>query len=100
MDNKKIICIKCGKMSSRYLKGLDYCQICYRKALDEYSYYDYKKPKEQITGTALKICEMLIENGVDKQEIHKILGLNKIYVQQIINRYTIHTNSKGEKRPF
>lgn len=94
------LCPRCKVLRVPYLSSLDYCQVCYRKTLDEYSLYDYKIDKKRIKGTALRICEMLIEEGIDRKEIHKILNLNKVYVQQIINKYTIRVNTDGEKRPF
>lgn len=96
----KIVCNRCRKLRSRYLDSINYCQICYREMLDEYSLYDYKIEKSRIQGTALRICEMLIEEGIEREKIHEILGLHRVYVQQIIKRYTVRVNSAGEKRPF
>ena len=100
MSEKLVFCPKCLQYRVKYIKNIDYCQCCYRKVLDEYSLYDYKVEKSKLNDTNKKICEMLIEEGIEKKEIHKILGLNKDYVQQIINRYTIRVNTEGEKRPF
>lgn len=97
---RQIICLRCKKRRQAFLDKLDYCQICYRELLDEYSLYDYKIEKKKIKGTALKICEMLIEEGIEREKIHEILGLHRVYVQQIIKRYTKRVNSQGEERPF
>ena len=100
VKDKEIRCKKCGKKRVQFSSIRDYCQTCYRKMLDEYSYYGYRIEKDRIKGTALRVCEMLIEEGKDKDEIHKELGLNRVYVNQIVNRYTERVNSKGERRPF
>lgn len=98
-DYKKVQCVRCKKMKYSY-SAKNYCQKCYREMLEEYSYYDYGVDKTRINGTALKVCEMLIEEGVDRKEIHKILGIHKVYVNQILNKYVIRVNAYGEKRPF
>lgn len=99
--NKYKICPRCRQFREPYIKSNDYCQRCYREILDEYSLYDYKVEKEKIKNeTVRKILRLLIEEGVERQEIYKILGLNKVYVGQIINKYTIRVNTNGEKRPF
>ena len=100
MDKGYVFCPKCREIKTRFLSKLDYCQTCYRKLLDEYSYYDYKEDKKRLTGNAKKICELLIEEGYNRQEIHKMLDLNKVYVNQIINKYTIRVDVQGKKRPF
>lgn len=98
--NEKVVCRKCGKLKNLYAGGHGFCQKCYRELLDEYSYYDYGRDKNRIRGTELKVCEMLIEQGVDRKEIHKILGLNAQYVRMIVNKNCIRVNANGEKRPF
>lgn len=100
MENKKILCKRCNKIKNKYAGANGYCQACYRELLEEYSYYDYGIEKKRIHGTALKVCEMLIEEGVDRLEIHSKLKLNKCYVRQIINKYTVRVNAEGERRPF
>jgi ribosomal protein L37E len=100
MQGNKILCRKCGKLKSKYNGAKEYCQSCYRELLEEYSYYDYAVDKNRIHGTALRVCEMLIEEGIDRLEIHEILGLHKCYVRQIINKYTVRVNREGERRPF
>ena len=97
---KEILCKCCGKIKAQFTKGVGYCQHCYRDALEEYSFYDYKFDKKKMNETGRKICEMLIEQGIDRKEIHKILGLNSVYVQQIIKKYTKRVNSEGKERPF
>ena len=94
------VCPRCGKLRAKHKNKLGYCQVCYREMLEEYSYYDYKENKDKLKGNAKKICELLIEEGKDRSEIHKILGLNKTYVQQVIKKHTIKVNSEGYKRPF
>ena len=86
--DEMIVCEVCGRLRKRFVNNVNYCQVCYRNKCEEYSFYDYKVPKERLSGSALKICEMLIE------------GLNKVYVQQIINKYTKRVNAKGEEKPF
>lgn len=102
MENKKeerVMCERCRKL--KYAYGIKrYCQKCYREMLEEYSYYDYGIEKNRIGGTALRVCEMLIEEGIDRKEIHKRIGLHRVYVNQIINKYTVRVNSNGERRPF
>lgn len=100
MDKNKIVCKRCRKIKSKFRGSNGYCQACYREMLEEYSYYDYAVEKNRIRGTALRICEMLIEEGVERQEIHKILGLNKCYVRQIVSKYAVRVNVEGERRPF
>lgn len=100
MDSNYVLCPCCNKVKARFTKGVDYCQVCYRKKLEEYAFYDYRVPKTKLSGTALRICEMLIEEGIERKEIHKILGLNKIYVQQVITRNAKRVNSEGKERPF
>lgn len=100
MKEHEMVCIKCGKIKSKYKGANGYCQKCYRGMLEEYSYYDYAVPKEKLRGTVLKVCEMLIEEGVERQEIHSVMKLHKVYVNQIINKYTVRVNSEGERRPF
>lgn len=100
MGKEKILCKRCRKLKDRYEGAGEYCQKCYREMLEEYSYYDYRVDKERIHGTSLRVCEMLIEEGIAKEEIHKILGLNKVYVRQIINKYAVRVNAEGKVRPF
>ena len=100
MEQKYVLCPKCRTIRIKYVKNNDYCQCCYRQILNEYSLYDYRVPKDKLNNTNRRICEMLIEEGIEKSKIHTILGLNKYYVQQIINRYTIRVNTFGKKRPF
>ena len=95
-----VLCENCRKLRIKYVQGNNYCQNCYRDLLDEYSYYDYKTPKEKLRGNSKRICELLIEDGVNRLEIHKMLNLNKVYVRQVINKHTNRVNAKGEKRPF
>ena len=98
--DEMIVCEVCGRLRKRFVNNVKYCQVCYRNKCEEYSFYDYKVPKERLSGSALKICEMLIEEGINRKRIHEILGLNKVYVQQIINKYTKRVNAKGEEKPF
>lgn len=100
LKDTMVVCPKCGKLRHKFIKKVDYCQVCYREILDEYSLYDYKTPKEKLRGNSLKICELLIEKGVERQEIHKLLGLNPIYVQQIVKKHTNRVNTDNKKRPF
>lgn len=100
MKENMILCDKCRKLRIQFIKGQNLCQICYRGYLEEYSFYDYKVDKSKLKGTKLRVCELLIEEGVDRGLIHKKLGLNKVYVQQIISRYTKRVNENGEERPF
>ena len=99
-NGNMIVCAKCGKLRAKCLGSDKYCQVCYRKLLEEYSFYDYKTPKEKLKGNSLKVCELFIEKGLTRAEIHKKLGLHEVYVQQIIKKHTKRVNSKGEERPF
>ena len=100
MERKLILCEKCRTLKVQFVKTYNLCQTCYRELLDEYSFYDYKDRNIILRGNAKKICEMLIEQGINRQEIHKILGLNKVYVQQVINKHTKRVNKDGKLRPF
>lgn len=101
MSNEKemILCKKCNKLRMNYKGSNGLCQICYREVLEEYSYFDYKTPKEKLSGNSLKICELLIEQGLDVNAIYKELGLNKVYVRQVINKHTNRVNANGHIRP-
>ncbi len=94
------LCPRCGKVRAKHNNKSGYCQCCYREMLDAYSFYDYKDNKKKLKGNTKKICELLIEEGKDRTEIHKILGLNKSYVQQVIKKNTIKVDRDGHKRPF
>ena len=100
MEQKLILCENCRKLRTQYIKAYQFCQTCYRELLDEYSYFDYKTPKEKLRGNAKQICELLIEQGANKLEIYKMLNLNKVYVQQIINKHTNRVDKNGNIRPF
>ncbi len=100
IDRKEfVMCNCCNKLRKRF-NNYEMCQDCYRKLLKEYSFYDYKVPKENLSGNTLRICEMLIEEGVERKEIHKILNLNKVYVNIVINKNTKRVNVDGKERPF
>lgn len=100
LKSEFVFCPRCREFKKRYVDNVDFCQVCYRKILDEYSYYDYAVDKRRLSGNAKKICELLIDEGYNRKEIHKILGLNQAYVSQIINKYAVRVNAKGEKKPF
>ncbi len=95
-----MICKKCHKDLRRYIEKANYCQMCYREMLREYSFYEYDREDERIKGNKEKILKMLIEEGIEREKIHEKLGLNRTYVQQVIRKYAYRCNSKGEKRPF
>ena len=99
-ERELILCENCRTLKVQFIKTYNFCQICYRNLLEEYSFYDYKDKNKRLRGNAKRICEMLIEEGVDRLEIHKILKLNRVYVQQVINKYTNRVNKDGKVRPF
>lgn len=104
-ENELIFCPMCKKFKKRY-SNVKYCQVCYRKILDEYSLYDYvykdeQEQKKYMSRKAIKVCRLLIEYGIrDTKEIAKLTKLNQVYVRQIIHKFTIKVNSNGEVRPF
>lgn len=100
MESKVIVCEHCNQVKTQYFSKYMFCQTCYRKLLEEYSFYDYKIPKEKLNETSRKICKLLIEDGVPRGQIYKKVKLNKTYVQQIIKKYTIRVNQDGKERPF
>lgn len=100
MDKNYVVCPKCLETRKRFLNNLDYCQVCYRKLLEEYSYYDYKTEKKRLKGNSLKICQMLIEEGKTIDEIQEELGLNRSYILQVVAKHTYRVNRNGNVRPF
>lgn len=100
MESKVIVCEHCNQVKTQYFSKYMFCQTCYRKLLEEYSFYDYKISKEKLNETSRKICKLLIEDGVPRGQIYKKVKLNKTYVQQIIKKYTIRVNQDGKERPF
>ena len=42
-DNKLIVCEHCGILKVQYVPKYNLCQTCYRKLLEEYSYYEIKE---------------------------------------------------------
>lgn len=97
---REIRCKRCGKKRKQFLNIEEYCQVCYRELLEEYSYYDYGVEKSRLRGNSLKICEKVIEEGKSSKEIAREIGLNEIYVRQVIHKNLVRVNSKGERRPF
>ena len=97
---KMIVCERCGRYRARYGENIPYCQKCYRELLEEYSFYAYKVEKKRLSGNAKKICEMIVEEGINKKEVAEMLGLNKVYVGQVVNKYLERVNSEGKKKPF
>lgn len=97
---KEIRCKRCGKVKMKFSTIERYCQACYREMLEEYSYYEYGIDKSKIKGRSLRICEMIVEEGRSKEEIASELGMNLVYVRQVIHKNLVKVNNKGERRPF
>lgn len=101
MEKEKKFCPYCNKFLVPYLKSSDVCQICYRKILEEYGFYDYKdesiKPNE---GTkAFAVCELSIKENLDSKVIGDILNCSKIYVAQIRRKFLNRVNADGKIIP-
>ena len=101
MSREKTRCPKCGKFLTPYIKTSDLCQSCYRKLLEEYSYYDYKpnvkKPKPK--SKAYKILQCVVNDRLSTEEISKLTNSNLVYVRLMIHRYLYKCDINGNPRP-
>lgn len=95
-----IQCEVCGKIRKRISYKHSMCQVCYRKLLDTYSFYGYKTPKEQLKGTELKVCELIVEQNMNRKEVCERLNITKNYVDIIVSKNCFRCDTYGNERPF
>lgn len=99
---RKAFCPHCHKYLIAYTRNSDLCQICYRKLLDEYSYYNYKNEnKKPRKGTiSEKICEEIVKNSeIKNYEVAEKLNTSLLLVSTVRQKYLCRCNGLNQLPP-
>lgn len=102
MQKEKVKCPNCGKLLIPYILSTNLCQLCYRKILNKYCFYEIKDgnglPKENTK--ARQVINLSIYEKLNTNEIAKKINASKTYVRSVKNKYLIKCDTNGFPKPL